>query len=38
MGERADLRQAGVHPKLTMHRLANLVILINGLIGPLSWR
>jgi hypothetical protein len=34
----ADLGRPSVHPKLTMHGLANVVTLIIGLVGPLSWR
>jgi hypothetical protein len=34
----ADLGRPGVHPKLTMHGLANVVTLIIGLVGPSSWR
>jgi len=34
----AELGRPIVHPKLTMPGLANVVTLIIGLIGALSWR
>jgi hypothetical protein len=34
----AELGRPIVHPKLTMPGLANVVTLIVGLIGALSWR
>jgi hypothetical protein len=34
----AELGRPIVHPKLTMPGLPNVVTLIIGLIGPLSWR